>query len=303
MSSVPETLLRGWSLSNSGERYGWTRRSASFVEVKDQAIQKLQDQLRQVGQELRLKGKEQKQLESLRDQLECQIDDLTANLFEKANKMVVDANVTRMDAEEELKQAQSKVLQLQTDILALKTLISCNTEPEVQEATCKPRSSSSVKKKFSFKNMTRFPKNKSQPNMSLDSPSSDGESMGLPCSPYSQPSLLENMEGLDEFKMWRECPELNESCTFIAHLIANDVQPCLNFISSELQEIVLKDVVSNSLSIEPVKGEGRQSRYCELIKAEVDCSHVVKVSGLENSLYINQGMRDKIWRYSNKFSC
>ena len=60
-----------------------------------------------------------------------------------------------------------------------------------------------------------------------DQSDADGETPTAAAS--KPPELLDDPDGLEEFRTWKLSPDFTDESPFIKHLIVNDVQPCLTF--------------------------------------------------------------------------
>lgn len=95
--------------------------------MKEQAIAKLQDELRLAHEELKLKDEEVARLSRIRQDVEAELEELTASLFQEAHNMVREANQRAATAERLLEESRMKVEVLAAEVSALKTLVLTST--------------------------------------------------------------------------------------------------------------------------------------------------------------------------------
>ncbi|XP_036432948.1 rab-3A-interacting protein isoform X2 [Colossoma macropomum] len=213
-------------------------RSPSVMEVREKGYERLKEELAKAQRELKLKDEECERLSKVRDQLGQELEELTASLFEEAHKMVREANVKQATAEKQLKEALGKIDVLQAEVAALKTLV-LSTSPT---SPCKELPSGS---RAPFKK--GHARNKSTSSAMLGSQ----QELSLP-----QPIIRDCKEVdsllFNEFKTWKEEPNLERSCCFLDRIYREDIYPCLTFSKSELGSAILEAVERNTLSVEPV---------------------------------------------------
>ncbi|KAJ8675720.1 hypothetical protein QAD02_011506 [Eretmocerus hayati] len=99
----------------------------AVAEVKEQAIAKLQDELRRAHEELKLKDEEVARLSRIRQDVEAELEELTASLFQEAHNMVREANQRQATAERLLEESRMKAEVLAAEVSALKTLVLTST--------------------------------------------------------------------------------------------------------------------------------------------------------------------------------
>ncbi|XP_014204828.1 guanine nucleotide exchange factor for Rab-3A-like [Copidosoma floridanum] len=99
----------------------------AVAEVKEQAVAKLQEELRRAHEELKLKDEEVARLSRIRQDVEAELEELTASLFQEAHNMVREANQRQATAERLLEESRMKAEVLAAEVLALKTLVLTST--------------------------------------------------------------------------------------------------------------------------------------------------------------------------------
>ncbi|XP_036432949.1 rab-3A-interacting protein isoform X3 [Colossoma macropomum] len=217
----------------------------------------------------------------------------------EAHKMVREANVKQATAEKQLKEALGKIDVLQAEVAALKTLV-LSTSPT---SPCKELPSGS---RAPFKK--GHARNKSTSSAMLGSQ----QELSLP-----QPIIRDCKEVdsllFNEFKTWKEEPNLERSCCFLDRIYREDIYPCLTFSKSELGSAILEAVERNTLSVEPVgfqplpvvkasAVECGGPKKCALSGQTKTCKHRIKFGDSSNYYYVSPFCRYRITSVCNFFT-
>ncbi|XP_052409649.1 rab-3A-interacting protein-like isoform X6 [Carassius gibelio] len=268
-------------------------RSPSFMEVREKGNEKLKEELTKAQRELKLKDEECERLSKVRDQLGQELEELTASLFEEAHKMVHEANLKQATAEKQLKEALGKIDVLQAEVAALKTLV-LSTSPTSPCKEMPPGPKAPFKKGHTRNKSTSSAMLGSQQEVAVTQPIVD--------------SLLFN-----EFKVWKEEPTLERSCSFLERIYREDIYPCLTFSKSELGSAILEAVEQNTLSVEPVgfqplpvvkasAVECGGPKKCALCGQTKTCKHRIKFGDSSNYYYVSPFCRYRITSVCNFFT-
>ncbi|KAF7229388.1 rab-3A-interacting protein isoform X3 [Nothobranchius furzeri] len=159
----------------------------------------------------------------------------------EAHKMVREANIKQATAEKQLKEALGKIDVLQAEVQALKTLVL--SSPTSPVADLPSAVGGGVK--------TPFKKGHSR------NKSTSSAILGTQPDPSATQPIVRECREVDsqlfsEFKVWKEEPTLERSCSFLDRVYREDIYPCLAFNKSELGSAILEAVEQNTLSVEPV---------------------------------------------------
>ncbi|MBN3298848.1 RAB3I protein, partial [Amia calva] len=282
-------------------------RSPSVMEVREKGYERLKEELAKAQRELKLKDEECERLSKVRDQLGQELEELTASLFEEAHKMVREANMKQSAAEKQLKEAHGKIDVLQAEVAALKTLV-LSTSPT---SPCKELPSGP---KVPFKK--GHARNKSTSSAMVGSHQEFSVTQPIVRDCKEVDSLL-----FSEFRLWREEPTLERSCSFLERIYKEDIYPCLTFSKSELASAILEAVEKNTLSVEPVGFQplpvvkasavecggpnGRRSEIvtkCALSGQAKTCKHRIKFGDSSNYYYVSPFCRYRITSVCNFFT-
>ncbi|XP_016110872.1 rab-3A-interacting protein isoform X3 [Sinocyclocheilus grahami] len=274
-------------------------RNPSVMEVREKGYEKLKEELAKAQRELKLKDEECERLSKVRDQLGQELEELTASLFEEAHKMVHEANLKQATAEKQLKEALGKIDVLQAEVAALKTLV-LSTSPTSPCKEMPPGPKAPFKKGHARNKSTSSAMLGSQQEVAVTQPIVD--------------SLL-----FTEFKVWKEEPTLERSCSFLERIYREDIYPCLTFSKSELGSAILEAVEQNTLSVEPVGFQplpvvkasavecGGPKMVQTLVKCALcgqtkTCKHRIKFGDSSNYYYISPFCRYRITSVCNFFT-
>uniref|UniRef100_A0A8C1JN90 RAB3A interacting protein (rabin3) n=1 Tax=Cyprinus carpio TaxID=7962 RepID=A0A8C1JN90_CYPCA len=249
--------------------------------------------------ELKLKDEECERLSKVRDQLGQELEELTASLFEEAHKMVHEANLKQATAEKQLKEALGKIDVLQAEVAALKTLV-LSTSPTSPCKEMPPGHKAPFKKGHA--------RNKSTSSAMLGSQQEVAVTQPIVRECKEVDSLLFN-----EFKVWKEDPTLERSCSFLERIYREDIYPCLTFSKSELGSAILEAVEQNTLSVEPVgfqplpvvkasAVECGGPKKCALCGQTKTCKHRIKFGDSSSYYYVSPFCRYRITSVCNFFT-
>ncbi|XP_026080242.1 rab-3A-interacting protein-like isoform X3 [Carassius auratus] len=274
-------------------------RSPSVMEVREKGNEKLKEELTKAQRELKLKDEECERLSKVRDQLGQELEELTASLFEEAHKMVHEANLKQATAEKQLKEALGKIDVLQAEVAALKTLV-LSTSPTSPCKEMPPGPKAPFKKGHT--------RNKSTSSAMLGSQQEVAVTQPIVRECKEVDSLLFN-----EFKVWKEEPTLERSCSFLERIYREDIYPCLTFSKSELGSAILEAVEQNTLSVEPVgfqplpvvkasAVECGGPKKCALCGQTKTCKHRIKFGDSSNYYYVSPFCRYRITSVCNFFT-
>uniref|UniRef100_A0A673MZD0 Rab-3A-interacting protein-like n=1 Tax=Sinocyclocheilus rhinocerous TaxID=307959 RepID=A0A673MZD0_9TELE len=274
-------------------------RSPSVMEVREKGYEKLKEELAKAQRELKLKDEECERLSKVRDQLGQELEELTASLFEEAHKMVHEANLKQATAEKQLKEALGKIDVLQAEVAALKTLV-LSTSPTSPCKEMPPGPKAPFKKGHARNKSTSSAMLGSQQEVAVTQP------IVRECKEID--SLLFN-----EFKVWKEEPTLERSCSFLERIYREDIHPCLTFSKSELGSAILEAVEQNTLSVEPVgfqplpvvkasAVECGGPKKCALCGQTKTCKHRIKFGDSSNYYYVSPFCRYRITSVCNFFT-
>uniref|UniRef100_A0A8C1EUC5 GDP/GTP exchange factor Sec2 N-terminal domain-containing protein n=1 Tax=Cyprinus carpio carpio TaxID=630221 RepID=A0A8C1EUC5_CYPCA len=274
-------------------------RSPSVMEVREKGYEKLKEELAKAQRELKLKDEECERLSKVRDQLGQELEELTASLFEEAHKMVHEANLKQATAEKQLKEALGKIDVLQAEVAALKTLV-LSTSPTSPCKEIPPGPKAPFKKGHA--------RNKSTSSAMLGSHQEVAVTQPIVRECKEVDSLL-----FTEFKVWKEEPTLERSCSFLERIYREDIYPCLTFSKSELGSAILEAVEQNTLSVEPVgfqplpvvkasAVECGGPKKCALCGQTKTCKHRIKFGDSSNYYYVSPFCRYRITSVCNFFT-
>ncbi|XP_043092477.1 rab-3A-interacting protein isoform X6 [Puntigrus tetrazona] len=224
----------------------------------------------------------------------------------EAHKMVHEANLKQATAEKQLKEALGKIDVLQAEVAALKTLV-LSTSPTSPCREMPPGPKAPFKKGHA--------RNKSTSSAMLGSQQEVAVTQPIVRECKEVDSLLFN-----EFKMWKEEPTLERSCSFLKRIYREDIYPCLTFSKSELGSAILEAVEQNTLSVEPVGfqplpvvkasavecgGPNRMAQTlvkCALCGQTKTCKHRIKFGDSSNYYYVSPFCRYRITSVCNFFT-
>ncbi|XP_052409651.1 rab-3A-interacting protein-like isoform X8 [Carassius gibelio] len=224
----------------------------------------------------------------------------------EAHKMVHEANLKQATAEKQLKEALGKIDVLQAEVAALKTLV-LSTSPTSPCKEMPPGPKAPFKKGHT--------RNKSTSSAMLGSQQEVAVTQPIVRECKEVDSLLFN-----EFKVWKEEPTLERSCSFLERIYREDIYPCLTFSKSELGSAILEAVEQNTLSVEPVGfqplpvvkasavecgGPNRMAQTlvkCALCGQTKTCKHRIKFGDSSNYYYVSPFCRYRITSVCNFFT-
>ncbi|XP_016370129.1 rab-3A-interacting protein-like isoform X5 [Sinocyclocheilus rhinocerous] len=223
----------------------------------------------------------------------------------EAHKMVHEANLKQATAEKQLKEALGKIDVLQAEVAALKTLV-LSTSPTSPCKEMPPGPKAPFKKGHARNKSTSSAMLGSQQEVAVTQP------IVRECKEID--SLLFN-----EFKVWKEEPTLERSCSFLERIYREDIHPCLTFSKSELGSAILEAVEQNTLSVEPVGfqplpvvkasavecGGPKMAQTlvkCALCGQTKTCKHRIKFGDSSNYYYVSPFCRYRITSVCNFFT-
>ncbi|XP_026080268.1 rab-3A-interacting protein-like isoform X6 [Carassius auratus] len=223
----------------------------------------------------------------------------------EAHKMVHEANLKQATAEKQLKEALGKIDVLQAEVAALKTLV-LSTSPTSPCKEMPPGPKAPFKKGHT--------RNKSTSSAMLGSQQEVAVTQPIVRECKEVDSLLFN-----EFKVWKEEPTLERSCSFLERIYREDIYPCLTFSKSELGSAILEAVEQNTLSVEPVGfqplpvvkasavecGGPKMAQTlvkCALCGQTKTCKHRIKFGDSSNYYYVSPFCRYRITSVCNFFT-
>ncbi|XP_042578348.1 rab-3A-interacting protein-like isoform X7 [Cyprinus carpio] len=224
----------------------------------------------------------------------------------EAHKMVHEANLKQATAEKQLKEALGKIDVLQAEVAALKTLV-LSTSPTSPCKEMPPGPKAPFKKGHA--------RNKSTSSAMLGSQQEVAVTQPIVRECKEVDSLLFN-----EFKVWKEDPTLERSCSFLERIYREDIYPCLTFSKSELGSAILEAVEQNTLSVEPVGfqplpvvkasavecgGPNRMAQTlvkCALCGQTKTCKHRIKFGDSSSYYYVSPFCRYRITSVCNFFT-
>ncbi|XP_073699453.1 rab-3A-interacting protein isoform X6 [Garra rufa] len=223
----------------------------------------------------------------------------------EAHKMVHEANLKQATAEKQLKEALGKIDVLQAEVAALKTLV-LSTSPTSPCKEMPPGPKAPFRKGHA--------RNKSTSSAMLGSQQEVAVTQPIVRECKEVDSLLFN-----EFKVWKEEPTLERSCSFLERIYREDIYPCLAFSKSELGSAILDAVEQNTLSVEPVGfqplpvvkasavecGGPKMAQTlvkCALCGQTKTCKHRIKFGDSSNYYYVSPFCRYRITSVCNFFT-
>uniref|UniRef100_A0A1A8GB44 RAB3A interacting protein (Rabin3) n=1 Tax=Nothobranchius korthausae TaxID=1143690 RepID=A0A1A8GB44_9TELE len=220
----------------------------------------------------------------------------------EAHKMVREANVKQATAEKQLKEALGKIDVLQAEVQALKTLVL--SSPTSPVADLPSAVGGGVK--------TPFKKGHSR------NKSTSSAILGTQPDPSATQPIVRECREVDsqlfsEFKVWKEEPTLERSCSFLDRVYREDIYPCLAFNKSELGSAILEAVEQNTLSVEPVgfqplpvvkasAVECGGPKKCALSGQTKTCKHRIKFGDSSSYYYVSPFCRYRITAVCNFFT-
>uniref|UniRef100_A0A8C6Q1T3 RAB3A interacting protein n=1 Tax=Nothobranchius furzeri TaxID=105023 RepID=A0A8C6Q1T3_NOTFU len=228
----------------------------------------------------------------------------------EAHKMVREANIKQATAEKQLKEALGKIDVLQAEVQALKTLVL--SSPTSPVADLPSAVGGGVK--------TPFKKGHSR------NKSTSSAILGTQPDPSATQPIVRECREVDsqlfsEFKVWKEEPTLERSCSFLDRVYREDIYPCLAFNKSELGSAILEAVEQNTLSVEPVGFQplpvvkasavecggpnGRRAELvtkCALSGQTKTCKHRIKFGDSSSYYYVSPFCRYRITAVCNFFT-
>ncbi|XP_052431297.1 rab-3A-interacting protein isoform X7 [Carassius gibelio] len=223
----------------------------------------------------------------------------------EAHKMVHEANLKQATAERQLKEALGKIDVLQAEVAALKTLV-LSTSPTSPCKEMPPGPKAPFKKGHARNKSTSSAMLGSQQEVTVTQP------IVRECKEVD--SLL-----FTEFKVWKEEPTLERSCSFLERIYREDIYPCLTFSKTELGSAILEAVEQNTLSVEPVGFQplpvvkasavecGGPKMVQTLVKCALcgqtkTCKHRIKFGDSGNYYYVSPFCRYRITSVCNFFT-
>uniref|UniRef100_A0A1A8JBG6 RAB3A interacting protein (Rabin3) n=1 Tax=Nothobranchius kuhntae TaxID=321403 RepID=A0A1A8JBG6_NOTKU len=220
----------------------------------------------------------------------------------EAHKMVREANIKQATAEKQLKEALGKIDVLQAEVQALKTLVL--SSPTSPVADLPSAVGGGVK--------TPFKKGHSR------NKSTSSAILGTQPDPSATQPIVRECREVDsqlfsEFKVWKEEPTLERSCSFLDRVYREDIYPCLAFNKSELGSAILEAVEQNTLSVEPVgfqplpvvkasAVECGGPKKCALSGQTKTCKHRIKFGDSSSYYYVSPFCRYRITAVCNFFT-
>lgn len=260
--------------SFSSEDFAFRERaptSPSREEVKAQAFERLQEELKKAQEELKLKDEQCEKLSRVRNELEAELEELTASLFQEAHAMVRAAKVKQAAAEKRFKEANNKVEVLQAEVSALKQL--------VLTSTSSPGHSRGMSwRRHSTEHLSPCPDCNSY---DCDAAVTRFNETCLHGSHHAKDSLSDESEVdvilFREFLQWMDERSVSHDQPFLARIYKEDVGPCLNFPNEELALAVHSAIENNTLMMETFTGKP-VFRKCALTGTSRFCLHRVKLS-------------------------
>ncbi|XP_018326399.1 guanine nucleotide exchange factor for Rab-3A [Agrilus planipennis] len=273
------------------------------VEAKEQALARLQKDLREAHQELKLKDEEVTRLSRIRKDVEAELEELTASLFQEAHNMVRQANEKQQTAEKSLKESQMKVDVLTAEVAALKTLVLTST-PSKPNLHLHPHLDLKSKEDSCLTPSKTHRRSPSHFNLKY------GRENSPPESPVKEvgPPISLGYEGLSKdelevdpvvhgkFLTWKHKPTLDKKDPFVQHIYAEDIEQCLKFPNAKLSEKVKAAVENGTIFVEAVseKNKAMFPKKCSLLEVPRLCFYRINI-GEENIWYnISQICRNRI---------
>lgn len=270
------------------------RRSASVMEVKENASSRIKEELTKAQQELRLKDEECQKLLRIQEMMNEEVEELTAKLFEEANKMVQDAHVRRMHIEKLLKEANSKIEVLQAEVTALKTLVLTST-PSTPNPHLNPQIVQEKKSNSPMSFIKGHRRSTSHHNFTKEMKTVEVNITKPPIQPLAGDREIDEVF-YAEFKRWRESKpkSVDKECQFLNRIVEEDIKPCLSFTNQELSESCFEKVLTNSLIVEPWPEKSMVPRECGLTKAIRVCKFRIRLEDSEPWIVISQLARNRL---------
>ncbi|GLV37290.1 hypothetical protein CBL_10743 [Carabus blaptoides fortunei] len=296
-------VLNGTKDDQHDETDSWDR-GRGVVEVKEQALARLQSELRDAHQELRLRDEEVVRLSRIRQDVESELEDLTASLFQEAHNMVREANVRQAAAERALKESHMQVEVLTAEVVALKALVLTSTpsrpnphlHPQIGN---KDETGANLFTRKHRRSPSHFNLKYGRENSPPDSPVKDHH--GPPMSVGAE--VVENKDGLEvdpnvhkEFLTWKLNPRLDKEDPFIARIYEEDIRLTLTFNNVELSERVLVAAESGTIFIEAVSDKTKTMfpKKCALLEVPRQCFYRLKIGDQDTWYSISQICRNRI---------
>lgn len=275
--SEGQMVVDGSTLNESFNSEDFTFRdraptSPSREEVKAQAFERLQEELKKAQEELKLKDEECEKLSRVRNQLESELEELTASLFQEAHAMVRAANVKRAAAEKRFKEANNKVEVLQAEVSALKQLVLTSTSSQSHSRGMGWR-------RHSSEHLSPCPDCNSYDCDAAVTMRLDGTCLRGPQNGNNSPSDESEVDVIlfREFLQWMDERSVSHDQPFLARIYKEDVGPCLDFPNKELALAVHSAIENNTLMMETFSGKP-VFRKCALTGTSRFCLHRVKLS-------------------------
>lgn len=274
------------------------------VEVKEQALARLQCELRQAHEALKLRDEEVERLSRIRQDVESELEDLTASLFQEAHNMVREANMRQAGAEKALKESQMQIDVLIAEVAALKALVLTSTpsmpNPHLHpQIANKDETGSAIFARKHRRSPSHFNLKYGRENSPPDSPSK--EYNGPPMSVGAD--VVENREGLEvdpnvhkDFLSWKANPHLDKNDPFISRVYAEDIILTLTFNNEELSQKVLSAAESGTIFIEAVSDKTKTMfpKKCALLEVPRQCFYRMKIGDSDMWYSISQICRNRI---------
>ncbi|XP_043473340.1 guanine nucleotide exchange factor for Rab-3A-like [Leptopilina heterotoma] len=263
----------------------------AVAEVKEQAVAKLQEELKRAHEELKLKDEEVSRLSRIRQDVEAELEELTASLFQEAHNMVREANVRQATAERLLEESRMKAEVLAAEVAALKTLVLTSTparpnphlHPQIDTRGRNSGNTEDCQASLFTKKHRRSPSHFNlkygRENSPPDSPQKE-QRTSLPCERNGfdghwerekekegererEREKLRDKESKDsglevdprvhsEFLQWKTNPSVDKSDPFIERIFREDIDLCLDFPNLDLGLKVRQAVLDGIIFIEAV---------------------------------------------------
>ncbi|XP_048511105.1 uncharacterized protein LOC105691292 isoform X2 [Athalia rosae] len=234
----------------------------TLAEVKEQAVTKLQDELRRAHEELKLKAEEVTRLSRIRQDVETELEDLTASLFQEAHRMVKEANVRQATAEKLLAESRMKSEVLAAEVAALKTLVLTSTparpnphlHPQI-DARGRDETPGGLFAKRHRRSPSHFNLKYGRENSPPESPVKEQRAS----LPTETTECRDSRDGLEvdpivhkEFLQWKANPCVDRADPFVKRIFKEDIDLCLDFANKELGAKVRQAVLDGIVFVEAV---------------------------------------------------
>ncbi|XP_032664137.1 guanine nucleotide exchange factor for Rab-3A-like [Odontomachus brunneus] len=295
----------------------------AVAEVKEHAVEKLQEELKRAHEELKLKDEQVARLSRIRQDVETELEELTASLFQEAHNMVREANVRQATAERLLEESRMKSEVLAAEVAALKTLVLTSTpsrpNPHLHpQIDTKGRAGEESQQGLFTKKHRRSPSHFNLKYGRENSPPDSPVKEQRPPLPTDREVLERDWKrdrekerereckdfGLEvdprvytEFLRWKANPCVDKSDPFVARVFREDIDLCLDFPNKELGSKVRQAVLDGIIFIESVSDKTRLAfpKKCALLEAPRQCHYRMRLGDQENQWHcISQICRNRI---------